>query len=254
MRLQHKVAVITGAGSGIGKATALLFAREGARVVAGDHRPEQHAALLEAAETLPGRLVAVTMDVTREDDARRLILTAVEQFGGLDILVNNAGIVAEATVAEETGEQWRHILDVNLTGAFLCSKYAVREMLRRGRGAIVNVSSINGIRGNNRLAAYCASKGGLVSLTHAMAIDHAAHNIRVNSVCPGTVEETGMVNASLARAADPEAVRCALVAKHPMGRAATPAEVAHAILFLASDEASFITGVTLPVDGGRSIR
>jgi NAD(P)-dependent dehydrogenase (short-subunit alcohol dehydrogenase family) len=254
MRLKGKIAIVTGGGSGIGKATALLFAREGACVVAASNRPADHPAVEEAARSLPGALVTAEADVSREEDAARLVALTAERFGGLDILVNNAGIVSFGTVTETSLEEFERLVDVNLKGAFLCSKYAVPELLKRGGGAIVNVSSINGIRGNHRLAAYAATKGGVVSLTHAMALDYAPHNIRVNCVCPATIEDTGQAALAWELASDKEAWRRYLLEKHPLGRLGRSEEVASAILFLASDEASFITGVTLPVDGGRSIR
>ena len=245
---------MTGAGSGIGRATALRFAREGARVLAADIHAGRAEAVARESAGLAGTIAPIQMDVTKEADAARLASEAAERFGGLDILVNNAGIVIHGTVADTSEEDFQRTIDVNLKGVFLCSKYAVREMRRRGGGSIVNVSSINGIRGNHFHAAYCASKGGVVSLTHAMAIDHAAEKIRVNCVCPATVEHTGMVDLAFRKAEDPEAFRRMLLDKHPLGRFATTDEVAAAILFLASDEASFLTGVVLPVDGGRSIR
>jgi meso-butanediol dehydrogenase/(S,S)-butanediol dehydrogenase/diacetyl reductase len=254
LRLAGKVALITGAGSGIGKATALLFTREGAAVLAGTNEAADLAALEAEAGGLPGRVIGLQMDVSREEDAARAVHTAVERFGGLDILVNNAGIAQRGLVTETSEEQWNRIQDVNLKGVFLCSKYAISEMLRRGGGSIVNTASINGIRGNHRLAAYCASKGGVVALTYALALDYAPDNIRVNCVCPAAIAGTRMSQASLAEAQDPEKQYEDLVAKHPMNRLGLPGEVASAILFLASDEASFITGVALPVDGGRSIR
>lgn len=246
--------MITGASSGVGRATTVLFAREGAQVVAGSNDPARHPELEAEADGLPGSIRAVEMDVTREDDAARLIQTAVDAHGRLDILVNNAGIVLHGTVADETEEQFQRVLDVNLKGVFLCSKHAVRAMRERRRGSIVNVASINGIRGNHRHAAYCASKGGVVSLTHAMALDHAPDGIRANCVCPAAIESTGMVDFALEAAPDREAFMRDLTAKHPLGRIATLDDVAYAILYLASDEASFLTGVALPIDGGRSIR
>jgi NAD(P)-dependent dehydrogenase (short-subunit alcohol dehydrogenase family) len=254
LRLANKVAVVTGAGSGIGRATALLFAQEGAAVVGCSNEPADHAPLVAAAEGSAGTLTAVEADVSREEDVRRLIRTAVDRHGGLDILVNNAGIVRPALVTEETDETWQRLIDVNLKGVLLGAKHAIPEMLRRGGGAIVNVSSINGIRGNHRLVAYSATKGGVVAMTRALALDYATANIRVNCVCPGTVEDTRQVGSALVDAADREETLRYLVAKHPMGRLGRPEEVARAILFLASDEASFITGVALPIDGGRSIR
>ena len=254
LRLNGKVAILTGAGSGIGKATALLFAREGASVVAGVYLPEDVASLERDAQGLPGRLVAVQADVTSDADAANLVRTAVAQFGGLDILFNNAGIERPGRITETTDEQWQQILDVNLKGVFVCTRQAVPEMLKRGGGAIVNNASINGIRGNHSLIAYSASKGGVVALTYALALDYAPHNIRVNCVCPATIENTRMAEIAAGRVADKEERLRYLVAKHPIGRLGTPEEVAYPVLFLASDEASFITGVALPIDGGRSIR
>jgi len=250
-RLDGKIAVITGAGSGIGRAAALLFVREGARVVAGVYETGDGPALERDAG---GSLVAVEADVSQDAGAAQLVRAAVDRFGGLDILVNNAGAESPGTATETTEEQWQRLIDVNLKAVFLCSKHAVPEMLRRGGGSIVNNASINAIRGNHRLVAYSASKGGVVGITLAMAIDHAPQNIRVNCVCPATIEGTRMVDRALAREPDPQAKRDYLLAKHPMGRLGRPEEVAWAMLFLASDEASFITGVTLPIDGGRSIR
>jgi NAD(P)-dependent dehydrogenase (short-subunit alcohol dehydrogenase family) len=239
MRLQGKVAI--------------LFAREGADVVAAVHRPEQVGAVETEASGLPGRVVGVTVDVAVEEDVRRMVRTAVDRFGGLDIMFNNAGIELVGEVTETTNDDWFRILDVNLRSVFLACKYAVPEMLKRGGGSIVNDSSINGIRGNSRLVAYSATKGGVVALTRAMAIDYAARGIRVNCLCPASID-TPMSRHHFALDPDPEERRRAIVAKHPMGRVGRPEEVAYAALFLASDEASFITGVALPVDGGRSIR
>ena len=254
LRLAGKVVLVTGAGSGIGKATALLFAREGAQVLAATNEAADLAPLEQESRGLPGALSAIQMDVTREADAVRAVGTAAERYGGLDILVNNAGIASFGVAADTTAEQWQQVLDVNLKGTFLCSKHAIPEMMKRGGGAIVNNASINGIRGNHRLVAYAASKGGVVALTYALAIDSAPHNIRVNCVCPGAIDGTRMAQAGRQAAPDEAKYQEYLVAKHPLGRAGRPEEVAQAILFLASDEASFITGVALPVDGGRSVR
>jgi NAD(P)-dependent dehydrogenase (short-subunit alcohol dehydrogenase family) len=244
-RLNGKVAVITGAASGMGRAATRLFLEEGARVVAADcaGQVEQgHAAL-----------VHVRMDVTREEEVADLVRTAARAFGGIDILFNNAGIEISAPVTEMTQEAWQRCLDVNLRGVFFCCKHAIPEMLRRGAGSIVNNASINAIRGNIDMAAYCASKGGVTALSRALALEWAPR-IRVNAVCPGTIEDTRMLQDKLAASSDPAGLRASYVAKHPMGRMGKAEEVAYAVLFLASDEASFITGVTLPVDGGRSIR
>jgi NAD(P)-dependent dehydrogenase (short-subunit alcohol dehydrogenase family) len=254
LRLGGKVAIITGAGSGIGRATALLFAREGAAVVASSNRPEDHASLEADARPLPGQLITIEADVTRDEDAARLSAIAIDRFGALDILVNNAGIVSFGEITETSLEQWDQLMEVNLKGVFLCSKHAVPHMLARGQGAIVNVSSINGIRGNHRLVAYSASKGGVVALSYALALDYAPHNIRVNIVCPATIEDTGQVALARSLAPDTKEWLDYLIAKHPLRRLGRTEDVAYAILYLASDESSFVTGVALPVDGGRSVR
>jgi len=239
--LAGKIAIITGAASGIGRAAVRVFVEEGARVVAGDRNPRVEG-LAE-----PKVVVPVVADVSRREGAEALVRAAESVFGGLDILFNNAGIERQATVVDTTEEMWHEVLDGNLKSVFLCSKYAIPAMLRRGGGAIVNNASINGIRGNTTLAAYQASKGGVVALTYSIAIDYAPHGIRCNAVCPGTID-TPMVGART-----PEALQ-AMIAKHPIGRMGTPEEVAWVACFLASDKASFLTGLAVPVAGGRHIR
>jgi NAD(P)-dependent dehydrogenase (short-subunit alcohol dehydrogenase family) len=179
LRLAGKVALVTRAGSGIGKATALLFAREGAQVLGATSEAADLAPLEQESHGLSGALTAIQMDVTREADAVRAVGTAAERYGGLDILVNNAGIASFGVAADTTAEQWQQVLDVNVKGTFLCSKHAIPEMMKRGGGAIVNNASINGIRGNHRLVGYSASKGGVVALTYALAIDGAPHNMHL---------------------------------------------------------------------------
>ncbi len=237
MRLSGKTAVVTGAGRGIGFAIAERFHREGARVFAAD---------LSFAAGLSPQIRCVETDVTDE----RSILELMAQAGAVDILVNNAGVVEYGNVAEADDAQWERILNVNLRGVMRCCRSVVPLMLERGGGAIVNNASINGIRGNHELAAYSASKGAVVALTRSMALDYAPHGIRVNCVCPGTIEGTRMT----APLDEDAKTRAALVAKHPMGRLGTAEDVAGAVLFLASDDAAFVTGLALPVDGGRHIR
>jgi meso-butanediol dehydrogenase / (S,S)-butanediol dehydrogenase / diacetyl reductase len=254
MRLKDKKALITGGGSGIGRATTLAFLREGSDVLAAIFEPGDEPPLREAARGLPGRLETAWGDVSVESDAKGLADAAVRIFGGLDILVNNAGVVVSGEATEVDSADWDYVMGVNAKGALYCCKHAIPHLLERGGGAIVNTASINAIRGNHRLVAYAASKGGVQAMTMAMALDYAARNIRVNCVCPATIEGTRMVDRTFDEAADRDRHRAYLLEKHPMGRLGKPEEVAAAILFLASDEASFITGQTLAIDGGRSIR
>lgn len=251
--MKDRIAVITGAGTGIGRATALRFLRAGASVAAGVYHEEEVDALRRDARE-QDRLRPFRCDVTRPEEVKALMDAATAEYGGIDILVANAGIAESGDVTESSTADWDRLLDVNLKGVLLAARFAVPHMLARGGGAIVNVSSINGIRGNHRLVAYSASKGGVVAATMAMALDYAAQGIRVNCVCPATISDTPMVAKAFAEAPDGERFRDYLIAKHPMGRFGRADEVAAAIGFLASDDASFITGVVLPVDGGRSIR
>jgi len=239
--LAGKIAIITGAASGIGRAAVSIFTSEGARIVAGDRASGVH----EVGK--PGEIVPVIADVSRREGAAALVRAAEESFGGVDVLFNNAGIERLANVVDTTEELWHEILDVNLKSVFLCCQAAIPAMVRRGGGAIVNNASINGIRGNTKLAAYQASKGGVVALTYSVAIDYASQGIRCNAVCPGTIQ-TPMVGAR------PPDVLQAMIAKHPIGRIGQPEDVAWLACFLASDRASFLTGLAVPVAGGRDIR
>lgn len=246
-RLENKVAIITGAGSGIGRATALLFAKEGAKVVLADIDTKEGESTRAAIESEGGSAIFVRTDVSNPKDIDQLVETTINHYSRIDILFNNAGIYAPLTVPETNLETWQRIIEVNLTGVFLCSKAVLPHMIKQGGGIIVNTSSSVGWHDAvTGAAAYCASKGGVTLLTRAMAVDHAKENIRVNCICPGPTETP-----LLHRALDPDFLR-KFAATLPVGRTAKPEEIAAGALFLASDEASFITGIALPIDGGQT--
>ena len=238
--LKDKVAIITGAASGIGRAAVSIFIEQGAKVIAGDISSKVMDVLDQ------GRVMPVIADVSTREGAQLLVSAAESSFGGVDVLFNNAGIERFGTVVDTSEDTWQLILDVNLKSVFLCSKYTIPAMLKRGGGAIVNTSSINGIRAVENAAAYQASKGGIVALTYSIAMDFATRNIRCNALCPGSIDTPMRVR--------PPEMLALLRAKHPMGRIGRAEEVAWAACFLASDKASFLTGLALPVDGGRHMR
>lgn len=244
MRFENKVVLITGGTRGIGFATAKLFAQEGARaVIVG----RDNAKTTVAARDLPGR--GEVGDVSRAADCERIVAGALELSGRLDVLVNCAGVIFRNRTVEETSEEeWDRTFDVNVKGTFLMSKYAL-PALREMKGCIVNVASYVGLVGFAGASAYAASKAAILNLTRSMALDHAREGIRVNAVCPGSVD-TEMIHAAWQQFGDVERAERLWAEKHPLGRIAAPEEVGHAILFLASEQASFITGAALPVDGG----
>jgi NAD(P)-dependent dehydrogenase (short-subunit alcohol dehydrogenase family) len=242
-RLAGKIAVITGAANGIGRATAERFAAEGASVVLNDREAAALDSLVAQLTKTGAQVRAVAGDVSQEADVRRTMGTAVEAYGGIDILVANAGIIPEADLAHATAELWDRTVATNGRGMFLCCKYAAESMVARGKGAIVCVSSISAVIGQAGQVVYGPSKFIASGLTKHLAIDLAAKGVRVNAVAPGTIDTPAV------RRMDPQGIAHS-VARHPLGRIGRPEEVASAILFLASDEASFITGVVLPVDGG----
>ena len=249
MKLEGRVAVITGAASGIGRATAILFAAEGAAVLAADVRDDAGAQTVATIRAAAGRAEFVHADVSRSEDVRRMVRAAVEEFGRLDVLFNNAGVAVFKGVVETDEAEWDHVLGVNLRGVYLGIKYAAAEMRRQGGGAIINTASVHGMRTTAGIAAYAASKHGVIGLTRAAALDLAPHNIRVNCIQPGAIE-TPIMRANLRAVGDEEDEFRKISAAEPLGRVGTPQEIARMALFLASDDASFITGAAFAVDGG----
>lgn len=247
--LEGKRALITGGASGIGRATALLFAREGAAVAVADRDEESGQETVERIRKGGGRAIFVACDVTIEADCRRAVQTTVEELGGLDILFNNAGIIRRATVLDLSEEEWDRVMAVNVKGIFLMSKYAIPVMAAGGGGVIINTASGWGLKGGRHAVAYCASKAAVVNMTRAMALDHGVQKIRVNCVCPGDTD-TPMLRDEARQLGEPEEQFLAEAASRPLQRIGAPEEVAQAVLFLASDAASFVTGAALVVDGG----
>jgi len=254
-RVQGKVAIVTGARRGIGKATAELLAREGARVIITDRKEEGAQEVVDGIKKVGGDAVFVLQDVAKEEDWQRVMGETSKRCGRLDILVNNAGVGAGKNIEELTLEDWRWVMSVNLDGVFLGTKYAIEAMKPGGGGSIVNIASIEGIVGDRRLAAYDASKGGVRLLTKSAALHcaRAGYKIRVNSVCPGFLD-TKMVTGFLGAQKDPESARRELEQLHPVGHLGEPIDAAYAVLYLASDEATFATGTELVVDGGYTAR
>ncbi len=245
MRLENKVAIITGAASGIGKATAKLFAQHGAKVVVADINEDGGNRTVVDIQDSGGDAIFVQTDVTIADDTVRMVEETVKRYGKLDILFNNAGIAMRLPVADLPEADWHHCLGVNLTGVYLCAKAAIPQMQKNGGGSIINMSSIYGLVGADVRAAYVASKGGVTNLTRGMALDYARDNIRVNCICPGFVE-TPLVAGVVKTPAEYQK----LADKHPMRRLGQPEEIAYGALYLASDESAFVTGIALPIDGG----
>ncbi len=247
--LKGKVALITGGASGIGRATALLFAQEGAAVMVADVNPALGQSAAQEIQSQGGRAAFTLCDVTQAEDCRLAVAATLEQFGRLDILFNNAGIIRRADVVETTEAEWDRVLAVNLKSIFLMSKYTVPVLAKAGGGAIINTSSGWGIKGGPKAVSYCASKGAVVNMTRAMAIDHGEQNIRVNCICPGDVD-TPMLRHEALQLGQPEAEFLAEAAIRPLRRFGKPVEIAQAVLYLASDASSYVTGAALLVDGG----
>ncbi len=249
MKMEGKVALITGGTSGIGSATAVLFAREGARVALTGRNRERGEAIAKAINGEGGEAIFIRSDVRFAKDCRESVERTLDRFGRIDVLFNNAGVFHPKTVPECTEEEWDETIDSSLKGAFLMSKYALPSMMERGSGSIINTSSGWGVLGGNDAAAYCAAKGGLIVMTKAMAMDHGPDGIRVNCVCPGDVDTPMLPDDARKRGMSWEDYLEG-ASDRPLGRIGTAEEIARAVLFLASDDASFVTGEALVVDGG----
>lgn len=251
MRLEGTVAVITGGASGMGRSTALLFAREGAKVVVGDVDTEAGASLESEAAAAGGKLRFLRCDVSVEADVAKLVASAEDGYGKLDMIFNNAGIEQPVTPSDQVSEAlFERVIDINLKGVFFGCKHAIPALLRNGSGAIVNNSSVSAFANVGGNLSYAASKGGIMSMTRVIAVEYASRNIRCNAINPGVID-TGMNRRNLDLSSNPAELEQRWRAITPMGRMGTGEEIGEAVLFLASRQSSFITGVGLLVDGGR---
>ncbi len=253
MKLAQRVAIITGAGSGIGQAMSLLFAREGARLLIADINEDAAKETASRVIAAGGTCEALRVDVSQPEQVRHMIEQAQSIYSRLDILCNNAGIGSITDVVECEPNEWDHVMTINVKSVYLGCKYAIPTMVAQGSGVIINTASIAGMVGLVKRAVYSASKGAVIALTRQVAIEYVEQGIRVNCLCPGTVDSP-WVGRLLNQADDPTAERASLVARQPMGRLGTPEEVAAAALYLASDDAAFITGTGLVIDGGLTAR
>jgi len=249
MRLQNKTAIVTGAGSGIGRAIALIFAKEGAKVVVADWVEKGGQETVELVKQTGGEAVFVKTDVSQTSDIEKMVGVCLENFSRVDILVNNAGIVKFGPLHQTSEDDWNSVIDVNLKSVFLASKKVIPEMLKQGRGKIVNITSIAGLVGFESIGPYCASKGGIIALTREMALEYARNKINVNCIAPGVIK-TAMTKDMLSD----QATKAGFEAQTPYPRLGEPEDIAMAALYLASDESDFVTGEVLVVDGGWTVK
>jgi len=248
-RLSGKVALITGGGTGIGRAIALAFARDGASVAVAGRRLDKLKAVAREIDQQGGAALALECDVTRAKDAERVVRETAKKFGTLNVLVNNAGTLSVSTVDSISDEDWDRVMTVNVKGPFLMSRAALKEFRKAGGGAIVNIGSVLGLVAMKDRAAYCASKGGVTMLTKAMALDHAHENVRVNCICPSIVE-TELVKGLFDDSEQGKRLKQSRMGTIPLGRFGKPRDVAELAVFLASEESSWLTGTAIPLDGG----
>lgn len=252
MRLKDKVSIITGAGSGIGEATALRFGKEGSKVVIADMDKLASDDTVRKIKKEGGEAIFVPVDVSKTEDCNMLMKKTVKVFGRIDILINNVGIYIQENILDASEENWKRIFDVNVNGIFYCCRHAVPYMVKVGKGSIVNIASEAGIVAIKKQMAYNASKAAVIMMTKSMAVDLAEYGIRVNTVCPGTTE-TSLFQEAMDRTPDPKEARRLLESARPANRLGRPEEIAAAILFIASDEPGYATGSTLVIDGGLTV-
>jgi len=245
MRLQDKIAIVTGAGSGIGRAIALAFIKEGAKVVVADWSQQGGQETVDLIKQQGGQAIFVQTDVSKESDVKQMVDVCVKTFGRVDILVNNAGIEKGVPLHEMTQEDWDQVMAVNVRGVFLGSKYALPQMIAQGKGKIINTASIAGMIGFEQSGAYCASKGAIIALTKSMALEYAPQKINVNAIAPGVIR-TAMTKAYLE---DPK-YQQVFTSQTPYPRLGEPEDIANGAVYLASDESDFVTGTVLVIDGG----